>query len=97
MKPKEIEQLNQNLNKLIDRLDKQNSLAKNFIISIIRGVGYFIGVTIVAGIIIYFLAQAAKSITQQSFFKNFINQETIEKFDLQENLNQESGQYDSVE
>lgn len=81
-KSKEVNQLNENLTKLNKNLDRQNSLIRNFIISIFRGVGYFIGVTIVASIIVFILSQTIKSIVDISLLEDVVGPNIIEEIEL---------------
>jgi len=82
MDSKLIKELNQNITILNQRIKRQNSLWRNLILSIFRGVGYFIGATIVASVIIYFVAQTIKSMSDAPILKDFLDPETIERIEI---------------
>lgn len=47
---------------LNEKLEKSNSMVYNFLLSIVKGIGVFIGATIVAGVILYALSQLLSSL-----------------------------------
>ena len=53
MDDKQLAKLNQNIQQLTRRIERQNSVWQSFMLSILRGVGNFIGFTIVASILLY--------------------------------------------
>lgn len=59
---KSINELNKNVEALNANVDRSNAVLFNFLFSILKGVGVFIGATIVAGIIIYILSKALDSV-----------------------------------
>ncbi|MGD9129213.1 MAG: DUF5665 domain-containing protein [Candidatus Woesebacteria bacterium] len=80
------EKLIQTLNEVhrsIERLDKnikrQNSFKRNFLLSIVRGVGYFIGATIVAGLAIAIMFKFLMSLDRLPFINQAIDVELIEE------------------
>lgn len=56
------EQLLAELRILNAKLEKSNSMVYNFFLSIVKGIGVFIGATIVAGVILYGLSQLLSSL-----------------------------------
>ncbi len=82
MNSKELNQLNENLVKLNKNLDRQNSLLRNFEISIFRGVGYFVGVTIVASIIVFMISQTVNSLGGASLLNEMMGLEIIEDINI---------------
>jgi hypothetical protein len=46
------EKINSNLEKILDELKKRNSFKYRFFLSLVKGVGYFIGFSILAGILL---------------------------------------------
>lgn len=82
MDSKLIKELNQNIIILNQRIKRQNSLWRNLMLSIFRGVGYFIGATIIASIAIYFISQTIKSISDVPILKDFLDPEKIEQIEI---------------
>lgn len=82
MESKLLKELNKNIKILNERIEKQNSLWRNFLLSIFRGVGYFIGVTIVAGILIYFLSIIIKTV-EIPILQDFITAKQIEELRIE--------------
>ncbi len=82
MESKLLKELNKNIKILNERIEKQNSLWRNFLLSIFRGVGYFIGVTIVAGILIYFLSIIIKTV-EIPILQDFITANQMEELRIE--------------
>ncbi len=57
-----LEELDQTLATTNERLAKQNSLGRRFLLGIVQGLGGAIGLTIVAGIVLSLLAQLVQSL-----------------------------------
>lgn len=76
-------ELNKNLKRLNRNLEKENSVARNIWMGIIKGAAGAVGATLVAGIILTILARTLDSAKDISILKPFLGsgkiQESIEK------------------
>jgi len=81
MDPKQLETLNQNIQQLNQRIERQNSFWRIFLLSILRGVGNFLGFTIVASILIYIASIMLRTINLPLLddLQNIIETEKIEE------------------
>jgi hypothetical protein len=81
MDPKQLETLNQNIQQLNQRIERQNSFWRIFVLSILRGVGNFLGFTIVASILIYIASIMLRTINLPLLddLQNIIETEKIEE------------------
>lgn len=75
----ELDQLNQTLQELSNKLKKQVSLKHNFALSIVRGLGLALGGTIILGIVITILARVLATISTVPVLETLINQQVIEQ------------------
>ena len=73
----QLKKLNQNIQQLEDRLRKINSPGRVFGLSVLKGFGYAIGLTLVFGIAISILAKILEPIFQAPFFQNLLNNQLI--------------------
>lgn len=62
---------------LNNNLRKQLSFKRNFLMSMLNGVGYAIGATLIAGVVIAILSASIRSIQDVPVLKNLLTQETI--------------------
>lgn len=73
-----LEKLGQNIEQLEDRLRKINSPGRVFGLSVLKGFGYAIGLTLVFGIVISILAKILEPIFLAPFFQNLFNNQLIQ-------------------
>ena len=75
----EVENLNSNLKKLNRNFRIANSFRLTFLRGLVLGLGTTIGATIVAGLVVAFLAASIKTVEDIPFLKDFFEQTQITK------------------
>lgn len=71
--------LEQEIKELSQHMKLQNSLRRNFVISIVRGFGSALGATVVFGLVIAFLFQIVRSIDYVPILNGILNSQAIEE------------------
>lgn len=64
---------------LVRELEKQNSIARNFLIGIVRGFGTAIGATVVFGLVLAGFFQAIKSIDYVPILNTILSSQAVEE------------------